>query len=368
MIGLRSDSSSSLLQSLTIQDFRCLEGLSWSPGPGQHVLVGSNGVGKTSVLEAVYFLATTKSFRTASLADCLRWRQREFWVRGQLVGERGAELLASWKTGGTARQLNGKSATFGEYLGRVSALSWSAKDDRLIDGDPASRRRLLDQGVFAKKPLEVGLLTRYRRVLTAKRRLLSKAGNAAVDSLESWNELLAEAGHALVRLRAEHVAELGAAFDQVLRESGIEARPVEFRYRPNPEKGVESVESFRRELALAGERELAQKRALVGPHLDRLEIRWGGADIARSASAGERKLFGLVLTAARRRVLLAAGREPILLLDDLDAALDQDRLESVWRLFESAPQVLMTSADPGTGGRIRGVSRWHMHGSGIEPL
>ena len=276
--------------------------------------------------------------------------------------------MTSWRRGRTVRQVNAKSSALKEYLGLLAALSWSASDDRLLDGEPSSRRRLLDQGVVSRKPLEVEALTGCRRILTAKRRLLSAAGSAALESLDSWNELMAVAGHNLLRLRFDYLTALRAAFAETVEDSGVELRPVEFNYRPNPPRGVESVDDFRSALEAAKERELAQRRSLVGPHLDRLEISWGGADIGRSASTGERKLFGLTLTAARRRVLVAEGREPILLLDDLDAGLDSQRLESAWRLLEGVPQVFMTSAHTDTGRRVDGVENWRLEGGRIEPL
>ncbi|MCP4200412.1 MAG: DNA replication and repair protein RecF [bacterium] len=358
-----------MLKSISIQDFRCFAGASWAPGSGRHILVGDNGAGKTSVLEAIYFLATTRSFRSSRLADCVRWQHDGFWVSGRLEGDRGTELVASWKPGGGQRLVNGKSAPLSDYLAVLPAFSWSTRDNPLLDGEPEARRRLLDQGIVSKKPLEVEVLSRYRRVLVAKRRLLADGGGTSSgDTLESWNRLLAEFGNELIRLRYTYLSELQAALAETLIESGIELQPVELRYRPNPESGAESVEGFLRALELERKSELRRRRSLVGPHRDRLEIRWGMSDIGRSASAGERKLFGLVLTAARRRALRAGGREPIILLDDLDATLDGPHLEAAWRLFDNVPQVVASSADPATGRRFNGVSSWCLKDGRIEPL
>lgn len=302
------------------------------------------------------------------MADCLHWDRDQFWVRGRLEGERGPELVASWRRSGATRQVNGKTVAFGDYLGQLAVLSWSARDDRVVDGEPSLRRRLLDQGVVAKKPHEVETLSEFRSVLNAKRRLLGLTDRTAIASLESWNELMARFGHQLARLRSEYVSDLRTAFHDILEDTEVGLRPVDFEYRASPEEGAESIESFRSALNTARNRELTQQRALVGPHRDRLRIVWGGADIARSASAGERKLFGLVLTAARQRVLQAAGREPILLLDDLDAGLDVERLSSVWELFDAAPQVFITSADASTGRGIPGLSAWRLTDARIAPV
>lgn len=332
-------------------------------------MVGENGVGKTSVLEAIYFLATTRSFRSSRLADCLRWKQDQFWVRGRLDRDRETELVASWKPGGAQRIVNGNPTALGDYLGLLPAFAWSTRDDPLLDGEPDSRRRLLDQGIVAGKPLEVEVLSRYRRVLTAKRRLLTETGGLDPgETLDSWNRLLAESGHELIRLRNAYVSELQSAFDKTLIDSGIEMEPIEFVYRPSPESGAESVDSFESILFEKRIDELRRRRSLVGPHRDQLEIRWGMSDIGRSASAGERKLFGLVLTAARRRILVASGKEPLILLDDLDATLDGPHLEQAWRLFEEVPQVIASSADPATGYATQDVRSWRLEEGRIEPL
>lgn len=264
--------------------------------------------------------------------------------------------------------LNDRQVPLSEYLAAVPAFSWSTRDDPLLDGEPAARRRLLDQGIVASKPLDVETLSRYRRVLASKRRLLADGGAAPGDQgLESWNRLLAEAGHRLIRLRRDYLERLRRAYDETLDESGLELEPVDFRYRSNPETGGESAESFEGALECERPREQRRRRCLVGPHRDRLEIRWGGADIGKAASAGERKIFGLLLTAARRRLLSIGGREPIILLDDLDATLDRSHLECAWRLFSSAPLVIASSANPDSGRHFPEVAKWRLRDGRIEP-
>lgn len=90
-------------------------------------------------------------------------------------------------------------------------------------------------------------------------------------------------------------------------------------------------------------RELENGRVLIGPHRDQLVITWDGVEISKIASAGEKKLTGILLCAARGAVLSQAGRQPIVLLDDIDAELDSDRLQAAWNLFLSAPQVVATT-------------------------
>ncbi len=108
--------------------------------------------------------------------------------------------------------------------------------------------------------------------------------------------------------------------------------------------------------------ERRQRRPLVGPHRDELEVRWRGRGLRRAASAGEKKLLGLALTAARGRVLVADGREPIHLLDDADADLDRHRLAGAWELFRGAGQLLASSHRCEIWADFEGVRRWRLEG------
>ena len=107
-------------------------------------------------------------------------------------------------------------------------------------------------------------------------------------------------------------------------------------------------------------RELEQRTTTAGPHRDELKLLWGGHEVRRVGSAGERKAFGLLLTAARGRVLAARERSPILLLDDLDAELDDTRLERLWGLFSEFPQVLASSTREDLARRLGGLTRWRL--------
>ena len=273
-------------------------------------------------------------------------------------------LTASWKTGGASRQVNGKNVALSGYLAVLPALSWSAQDNPLLDGERRARRRLLDQGVVAKKPLSVEVLAQYRQILAAKRSLLMRGSS---ESLEPWNQLLAEAGHQLIRLRHAYAAQLERAFTDIVAELGIELPTIRLRYQPNPTEG-NSLEEFVRVLSAAERTERQRQRALLGPHRDDLRIDWGSADISRVASTGERKLFGLILTAARRRVLAASGSEPLILLDDLDAALDRQRLVELWQLFVGLPQVVVSSADRDLGSLLGQAQSWAVEAGRIEAL
>ena len=213
-----------MLRRLTARGFRNLAPFDWSTGPGCHLLLGGTGAGKTSVLEAIYVLLTTKSFRTSNLAHCLarsepsevrdgpdlsaeesQWLDQQgtrgFFLSGDVEQ---AHLELGWQAGeGIWRRKNEKSTTLVEHLESQPVLSWTAADAELLGGPPELRRRLLDRGLVARRAQNLGLLSRYRQALRQKRELLVRQQGG----LEAWNEVLAEHAAALIAERQSYAAE-----------------------------------------------------------------------------------------------------------------------------------------------------------------
>ncbi len=345
-----------MLSEIIFRGFRNLADGAWRPGAGGQLLVGPNGAGKTSLLEAVYLLATSKSFRASRLADCCRHGREEFTLFGRLEGEIRVEIELRWGAPGIERRANGKAAALTDYLAAMPVIAWSAGEARLIDGIPEIRRRFLDQGVVGLRPAALAVLGRYRRALEQKRRLLKSGGRG----LEAWNEVLAGSAADLIAHRRAYVGELESAFSELVKEVDLELPSLELRYLPSPAGvGETAIELFEHLSGLEPrEREMGQP--LAGPHRDELKLYWGSHEVRRVSSAGERKLFGLLISAARGRILASHGREPLILLDDLDAELDEGRLDRLWGLFAGWPQVFASTTDEGLAERLGGLTAWRL--------
>jgi DNA replication and repair protein RecF len=123
---------------------------------------------------------------------------------------------------------------------------------------------------------------------------------------------------------------------------------VDLRYRPSPASGLEGAATIAVSLESVAERERRRQMPLLGPHRDELEILWGGHDIRRVASAGERKSLSLLLLAAHGRTLEGLDRRPVYLLDDVDAELATVNHASVWKVFQGdgTRQILASSNRP----------------------
>jgi DNA replication and repair protein RecF len=287
---------------------------------------------------------TSRSFRTARLEECARRGADSFLVRLDEIGASHRALALAWRAdAGRTRTLDGKTARLGEQLATLPLLAWTEAESGLVAGGPALRRRFFDRGLVLERPAHLAHLGRYERALAEKRALLAAGGGSAA-SLAAWNELLAREGAALAAARAAFVAALERELAATIAGAGLALPPVALRYRPSPDAALAGEAALAAALAAAGGEERARRQPLVGAQRDEIEILWAGAPARRSASAGERKALGLLLTAALAR-RLAAGESgaPTLLLDDADTELDRERLARLVAAFDGLPRLVVSS-------------------------
>lgn len=342
-----------MLQTLHAERFRNLDPLDFEPGAGRHLLLGGNGAGKTSLLEAIYVVATTRSFRTRRLTECVRHGESGFALAAEVEDLARTSLAVIYGPQGRDRTVNGERVPLAEHLGILPLVPWTGNDVEVVSGPPSRRRRFLDRGVVSQHPGALAALRRYRDALAEKRELLARGGGSD-HVLATWNRVLADAAVEVRRRRAAYSADLHRELIEVLAEAALPFPPVGLSYRPSPAAhGVSSAGEDDEDPAALAERldraaaaERRRRIPLVGPHRDELEITWGGRPATEVTSAGERKALSLALVAAHGRALRAAEREPLYLLDDLDAELAPDTLTALWTVFSEARQLLATSNRP----------------------
>jgi DNA replication and repair protein RecF len=241
------------------------------------------------------------------------------------------------------RLLNGKATPLSEHLSALPVVAWTAAAEaEVLVGSPKARRRFMDRGVVGIHPSALELLGRYREALRQKRGLL--LGDGA--GIEIWNELLGATAAGVIAQRHRYVELLKVQLARVLGVSGLPFPPIDLRYRPSPANGREGPATIADALDRIADRERRRQLPLLGPHRDDLEILWGGHEIRRVASAGERKSLSLMLLAAHGWVMEEAGRTPVYLLDDTDAELAPPTVAAVWSVFRHAGQLVATSNRP----------------------
>lgn len=334
---------------LETTDFRNLSGaIDFSPG--FNVIYGPNAQGKTSWLEAIYLLATTKSFRTAHPHEVIRHNAAEALIRGTVARgglTRDLQLLIGEKIKQTF--VNGKREAVIRYLGTLDAIAFTADEMQIVRGGPEARRRFLDRGVVSTIPSYLGTIVEYNRVLKQKNKLLRDASEADEplkfeSLLQPWNDQLILYGSEIHAARTDYVAKLR----RHLRPDLFQHEEITIRYKSALE-GKGDLSDYPKLLAerlvFHLRNEIATGYALVGPHRDDLEILSDGYDISRYGSSGQQRSALLILDLAQMLVYHTTFEEyPLFLIDDIDAELDRTRIEILLSYLDGKSQTFVSTS------------------------
>lgn len=334
------------VKELHIRGFRNLTQLELSFGPRLNVLSGDNGQGKTSVLEALYLLATSRSFRTERLSEVRQQGAelttlRGVFVEGRIEREQRAVLSREQR----AFTIDGKSPErLSSYAVRTPIVVFHPGDLELVSGAATLRRRLLDRISLFAEPGSSDTRLRYRRAQRERQAALMTRGTNAPELL-AFERVIAEYGVRL-RLSRERAAELlGAALRPAFGSLAAVDLALELEYVPG---GSGDEEEFARELRQRREADRRRKSSDYGPGRDDLALSINGRSARKHASQGQQRVLTLALKAAELDCIRdARGAEPLLLLDDVSSELDPTRVGAVYDFVRSRPsQVLVTTTRP----------------------
>jgi DNA replication and repair protein RecF len=367
------------LRRLSLTDFRSYAEAELALEPGITTFVGSNGQGKTNLVEAAGYLATFGSHRVATDAPLIRQGADRAILRAVISAAGRDSLLEIEINPGRANRvrLNKAPARPRDALGVLRCVLFAPEDITIVKGDPDQRRRYLDDLLVALRPRYAAVRADYERVLRQRTALLKSArasGAVPAGALEVWDDHLISAGAQLTAGRLRLVEQLrGLVATSYSAVSGAE-RDTGLRYRmavqsgggqsgggesgggesggddpagpgADPAPDTEKLAVILREaLALRRRAELERAVCLVGPHRDELELSIGGLPARGYASHGESWSMALALRLAAYQLLRAGGEDPVLMLDDVFAELDSGRRDRLAELVADAEQVLVTVA------------------------
>ncbi len=358
---------------LQLTDFRSYEAVQLSLGPGVVVFEGHNGQGKTNLVEAVEYLATLGSHRVASDVPLVRAGAERAIVSARVqagLDDPRTLTLDLEITPGRANRAQLNRAPLKrarDVLGAIVVVLFSPEDLAVVKGDPAERRRFLDDLLVARWPRLAGVRSDYDRVLRQRNTLLKslsgRTGRAsapeAAATLGAWDQQLARYGAELLVARlgtlrdlAEHVA----ARYEVIAPTNNKATALyqsKVLGLPDPVLGdgtdLTRDEIAERLLAACAERraeEVARGVSLVGPHRDEVLLSIGDLPARGYASHGESWSLALALRLAAFELLKSDGIDAVLILDDVFAELDTVRRERLAASVLAAEQVMVTAAVP----------------------
>lgn len=352
---------------LELTDFRSYPGVSVHMDAGVSVFVGANGQGKTNLVEAVEYASTLSSHRVASDAPLVRAGADQAIVRVRVQAGRSDErafLLELEINPGRANRGRLNRAPVGrvrDLVGSLRTVVFSPVDLAIVRGDPSDRRSFLDSLIVTRWPRMAGVKADYDRVLKQRNSLLkSLAGKSwrhtgadADATLDVWTDQLAALGAELLHARLDTITDLAPYAQDAYETLAPVNNQVSATYRSGVDLGgIDPEGDVRAQLTTAlGEAclerradELARGVSLVGPHRDDVSLAIGELPAKGYASHGESWSLALALRLGGFQMLRADGVEPVLILDDVFAELDETRRMRLAGTVAEAEQVLVTAA------------------------
>lgn len=334
------------IRSLCVRNLRNLLQVDIEPCAGINVVVGDNGQGKTSLLEAAYAVATTRSFRTLRSRELISHGADACSVRAEVIkaGVPGELLFSISQTRRLLKVDQEKTPSLMEYVLCLPVVVFHAGELELSAGRAHARRRLLDRVALFVDWRSHEHKMAHQRAMKARQKLL-RTESASVAAIEAYEELMATHGVALAQHRREVSGELIETAQKVVVELGggnIELR-AQFVSTDLESKGevVEKLRACRRV-------DTRRNYASTGPHRDDLVLEIGGRPARLVASQGQHRLITLGLKVAEMTCIAASvGFDPVLLLDDVSSELDAERTKALFGLLGSrGNQVFVTTARP----------------------
>ncbi|MDR1634058.1 MAG: DNA replication/repair protein RecF [Bifidobacteriaceae bacterium] len=365
------------LTDLALTDFRSHGEVQLRLQPGVTAFTGRNGQGKTNLVEAVAYLATLSSHRSAGDSALVRQGAEKAVIRARLVlGDRAATVSMEILPGQTNRALIGRAKVKPvELLGVTRAVSFVPEDLVLVKGGPDMRRRYLDELTLQLRPSMAGVLSDYDKVIRQRAALLralaplsGQERRRGIDGLEVWDAPAAALGAAITTQRVALAERLRPRIERLYGQLAAGAAAT-LAYKAtveiSPDDAVGTVEGKLLEaMGQARGREIERGVSLYGPHREELELTLNGLPARGYASHGESWSLAVALRLGAFEVIRDELQDdPILILDDVFAELDADRRRALTESIKGVEQVLVTAA-VATDLPEGLVDRWYTVGDG----
>lgn len=392
------------VEHLSLYNFRNYARLEMSLPPGPILIHGANAQGKTSLLEAIYYLATARSPYTTTDRQLINWHaERDILSFAKIGAEvasqagtlnrieitltQGTETLDGARLNKEIR-VNGVTRRVMDLIGQITVVMFLPQDLVLVEGPPVERRRYMNVTLCQADAAYCQALATFEKILGQRNALLKRIAekDAGPDQLEYWDEQLAGAGAVLIVGRQRLLRELEVKARRVHDDLSGGAEDLELQYRPgfmptanntgqlsfdvlgldlNRQLGVDEVTAqFVEALAATRGEEIARGMTLIGPQRDELRLMVNGHDLGLYGSRGQARTAVMALKLAELEWMReAVGEWPVLLLDEVIAELDAKRRAYLLNRVGGVSQALLTTTEPDifTADFLAQAARWHVH-------
>lgn len=356
------------IEQLVLSHFRNLARLHLSLAAGSTIFYGDNGQGKSNLLEALYILTMTRSFRARQDRELISWNAEKSGglgtftrVSGQISKKLGALRLEviislldqSFEKTTTRKQVlvNGIKRSPVEIVGLFSSTLFTPDDVELIVGPPELRRRFIDVMQSQVDRSYLRTLSRYQRIVSQRNSLLKaiRIGRAHSDQLKFWDEEMASVGSQIVRIRAHATSILQKLLQERHDMLSSARQPVTLCYQtsiPAADAATLSAVDLRSALHRTHATDIAAGVSTLGPHRDDLLFTLADRPLPLSGSRGQIRMLTVALKLAEADFLTMHSQDrPVLLLDDVLSELDRRHRSLLLEVASTWDQVIITTTD-----------------------
>ena len=322
-------------------NFRNLAGSRMSFSEPVTLFYGRNAQGKTSILEAIYLLGTTRSFREKKVVNLLKIGENEGAIRGEVARDGSTSGMEIRFTANRRRfAKNGNDCELGDYLQTMPVVSLSSEDAAVVKGEPQARRTYVDATAALLQKSHIGTLREFTVALKNRNEIIRNYSTSKKFELEAWTRVFCTSAEIVSEARARVIQRTRETLKELAKElRSTETVNIIFK----PSRCGHLLDDFDASLAT----DLRRGATHAGPHRDDVEIMVGGKSLAVFGSSGQIRAALWMLKLAR--VVLVGrerGQEVVFLLDDVETHLDAPRLGNLMSLTGGRAQVFMTSTEP----------------------
>ncbi|MBB5021489.1 DNA replication/repair protein RecF [Desulfurispira natronophila] len=330
-----------MLTNCKIKNFRNITSLSQSFTTGLNNVIGDNGSGKTSLLEALFTAGNAKSFRTNQIKECIKKEQDSFQLNISNSNgiEQAIEVSRSHRSIYIDQQ---KPERLSQFLNINTILAITPEDQDLVSSNSQQRRKFIDRGVFEEDQNYLSYIAYYQRIVKNRNALLRQSTH---HDLPYWNHLLCEYSQKIHEYRSDYINRLQELIKLITLEIGYPHK-VKITYLPAKQGEYRNKKTMLTALEEKYNDEVRYGYTLLGIHRDNIQLTLNNLPVSKYASFGQKKTVAVILKLAQAQLMCEKKREPVLLIDDLAAGLDIVTQEKLLSILKQYTQVIM-SALPG---------------------
>ncbi|HHT66852.1 MAG TPA: DNA replication/repair protein RecF [Erysipelotrichaceae bacterium] len=332
-----------LIKKITLKNFRNHSFLSFDFSNNLNVLTGPNAIGKTNVVEAIYYLSLGHSFRTEENTELIKKNRDKAEIDAVVTeGDFIRKIKIVIAKNGRMITINNKNIKKLSELSKcVNVILFQPKDVTLFSGPPKKRRNFLDISISKKSNIYLGYISRYDKVLKERNNLL-KEEQINRTLLDVTTELIIKLSGSIISYRQMYVKNINDILNKITRALTGTRETLELKYYPFVLYDANFTENARKAFKRAEENDFKRKQTSIGIHREDISISLNGRDIAKFGSQGENRIASLALKLSPYFLIEDNDKKPIVVLDDVMSELDYKHQEKLIKFLTKFNQVFIT--------------------------